>query len=121
CSECVSGAGDRRASGSASGGRAVAPIFTGQFRSAGAAARTPGGRVGGSTCLFGYRIAAARGPIEGGADHRSGFIDGSDSTFLPPAAGRERGSTRTQLLAAGWAAPTHSPSERTVAGDERER
>ena len=36
----------------------------------------------------------------------------------PP--GRECGSARTSFLAAGRTAPTHGPSDRTVARDERE-
>ncbi len=38
----------------------VPPISTGQFRSTGATACTPGGRAGGSACLFGHRVLATR-------------------------------------------------------------
>jgi LytS/YehU family sensor histidine kinase len=48
-----------------------------------------------------------------------GLLKGSNATFLLPAAGRERGPTRTPFLAAGRPAPTHSPSDRRVARDER--
>src|SRR5260370_37415308 len=117
CSECVGGAGDSSATGSASGHRAVAPISTGQFRSTGATACTPGGRAGGSACLFGHRVLATRRPIKGGGDDRSGFVEGSNATFLLPAAGRERGPTRTPFLPAGRTAPTPRPSDRRGARD----
>ena len=57
--------------------------------------------------------------IEGGADDRSGFAEGSNTTVLFPTAGRERGPTRTPFLGAGRADRTYSPSDRRVARDER--
>ena len=59
--------------------------------------------------------------VEGGADDQSGFVEVSNAAFLPPAAGRERGPTRAPFLAAGLAAPTRGPCDRTVARGERSR
>ena len=42
-----------------------------------------------------------------------------NATFLLPAAGRERGPTRTPFFGAGRAASAGGPSNRTVARDER--
>ena len=69
------------------------------------AAGSTGGRVDDCAyCIWTSRSLRFGEPIEGGADDRSGIIEGSNASFLASAAGGECGGTRTPLLATGRAA-----------------
>jgi hypothetical protein len=51
-----------------------------------------------------------------------GFVEGSNATFLLPAAGGERGPPPwAPIVATGWTAATRGSCDGTVARDEREQ